>query len=69
MALKKKCSQSLLRLSGKPSLQAAIVEAGAVEALCNMFQSDDLDVRMDCVEGLCNLIKVHGMPSPPKECA
>ena len=57
-ALKKKCSSSLLRLSTKPALQPAIVEAGAVEALCNMFQSDDPDVRMDCVEAICNLIRV-----------
>ena len=57
-ALKKKCSSSLLRLSTKPALQPAIVEAGAVEALCNMFQSDDMDVRTDCVEAICNLIKV-----------
>jgi hypothetical protein len=57
--LKRKCTVSLLRLSANPKLQSVIVQAGAVEALCNMYSNSDIDIKSGCVESLCNLIAVR----------
>jgi hypothetical protein len=59
IALKRNCSSALLRLSTKPPLQESIVLAGAVDALCNLYLTPDSAMKSDCVEALCNLIKVR----------